>query len=68
MEGFVKSDVLGANGSTYKLLTLDLKSEENLIPLDSSNIGFGAKSVLKKFKSLLKKLLNEHLEKELEQC
>ena len=51
-----KTDVLNANGSVYKLLTLDLKSEENLIPLDSINIGFGAKSVLRKLSTLEKTL------------
>lgn len=34
MKRFVKSDVLDANGSTCKLI----KTEENLIPLDSINI------------------------------
>ena len=61
--GFVKFVGLGANGSTY---TLDLKNRENLILLDSSDIGFGAKSVLKKL-SATEKALNEHLKKELEQ-
>ena len=62
MEQFVKSDVLNANGSVYKLLTLDLKSEENLIPLDSINIGFGAKSVLRKL-STTEKTLERSLRK-----
>ena len=56
MERFVKSDVLNTNGSVYNLLTLDLKSEENLIPLDSLNLGFGAKSVLRKLSTTEKTL------------
>ena len=56
MEWLGKSDVLNGNGSVYKLLTLDLKSEENLIPLDSINIGFGAKSVLRKLSTTEKTL------------
>lgn len=51
--GFVKFVGLGANGSTY---TLDLKNRENLILLDSSDIGFGAKSVLKKLSAIEKTL------------
>ena len=47
MKRFVKSDVLDANTSTYKLLALDLKSGENLIPLDSIKLGYGAESVLR---------------------
>ena len=56
MERFVKSNVLNANGSVYKLLTLDLKSEENLILLDSINIGFGATCVLRKLSTTEKTL------------
>ena len=48
MERFIKSNVLPANSSTYKLLLPDLKDKENFVPLDSINIGFGAKPVLRK--------------------
>ena len=41
---------------TNKLLTLDLKSKGNLIPLDSINVGFGAESVNRKLATTKKTL------------
>ena len=41
MERFVKPDVLQANCSGYKLLKLDLTKEDNFLPIESINVGFG---------------------------
>ena len=43
MERFVKPDVLQANCTGYKLLKLDLTKEENLLPIESINVGLGQK-------------------------
>ena len=53
MERFVKADVLKENNTAFKLMKLlkDLKKEENLLPLESINVGFAAKSILKKLKT-----------------
>ena len=48
MERFVKK-VIKENGiSSYKLMKIDLRKEENLLPVDSVNIGFGARKLLRK--------------------
>ena len=48
MEWFVKPKVLQENLSAFKLINLDLTKEENLLPLESINVGFGAKVILRK--------------------
>ena len=56
MERFVKPDILQANCTGYKLLKLDLTKEENLLPIESINVGFGAKAKLRKLKTTQKTL------------
>ena len=56
MERFVKPDVLQANCTCYKLLKLDLTKEDNLLPIESINVGFGAKAKLRKLKTTEKTL------------
>ena len=46
LERFVQPHVLESNASSCKLINLDLKNQENLLPIESINVGFGKKSVL----------------------
>ena len=46
LERFVQPHVLESNASPYKLINLDLKKQENLLPIEFINVGFGAKSVI----------------------
>ena len=47
LERFVQPHVLESNASPYKLINLDLKKQENLLPIEFINVGFGAKSVIR---------------------
>ena len=41
MGRFIRSAVFAANGSTQKMLKIDLKKEENLISSDNLHLGVG---------------------------
>ena len=51
MERFVKHDVLKKISSAFQLINLDFKCEQNLLSIESVDIGFGAKRVLSKLKT-----------------
>ena len=51
MGRFVKSEVIKANNTPFKLINLDFRKEENLLPIESINVGFGAKRILKTLKT-----------------
>lgn len=56
LERFVRSDVIESNLSAYKMINLDLNKIENLLPIESINVGVGAKSVLSKLTTTEKTL------------
>ena len=80
MERFVKKEVIKENGiSSYKRMEIDLRKEENLLPVDSVNIGFGARKLLRKltttektqerqFRLEVRSFLARLLEKIFERC
>ena len=47
LERFVKPSVLEQNSSPNKLLQIDLNDKNNLLPIESIDVGFGAKVVLR---------------------
>ena len=55
MGRFVKTSVIESNANNIvKLIKTDLPKEENLLDLDTVDIGFGAKKILRKFKTVEK--------------
>ena len=63
LERFVQPHVLESNASPYKLINLDLKKQENLLPIESINVGFGAKSVLQ-ILTTTEKTMQHHFRKD----
>lgn len=47
------------NSSVFQLLNLDIKDKNNLLPIESIDVGFGAKAVLRKLKTTEKSLERE---------
>ena len=56
LERFVKPSVLEQNSSPNKLLQIDLNEKNNLLPIESIDVGFGAKVVLRKLTTVEKTL------------
>ena len=51
MQRFIRKDVLDSNSSASKLMRIDVRAENNILPLESVKIGFGAKRALRQLKS-----------------
>ena len=48
MNRFVRPEVMEANATTKKMMVINLTEGEDLMPVSSVNVGFGARKILKK--------------------
>ena len=82
LERFVKHDVLKEISLAFQLINLDFKCEQNLLSIESIDVGFGVKYVLgklkttekskkkkkRKFRSFAQSFLIKRMKKLVEKC